>query len=267
MKTNQPFHSTPTYRASALLEQCGDAAEHSRRFAASDNQRDVNSGPVADPNAVSSQASSPHCKTLPSCERLRLYFAPLLGLFVGSFMAAAAEFKPPIMLESPDSQRDGWFGMSSVSSVPDLNGDSRPDILICALGEFAGRVYLYDGVSRELLRDLRSPDEALDSRFGSAACGIGDVSGDGQGDVVVSTSDGENRVYVFDGATGDVIRTLEPVENPEASLACQGTYPPFQISTGVDQRQNPSAAGLCRGLARLPQGGERKPESRHELFP
>ncbi len=154
------------------------------------------------------------------CLWLFAYFGVLIRLFV----ATAAEFEAPIVFESPNPKREGWFG-TAVSSVPDVNGDGRPDILVGAPGEISGgysavgRAYLYDGTSRKLLRELRSPNESPWSGLGSAGIGIADVNGDGRGDVVLGTGGGERRVYVFNGATGDVIHTLEPAGGPFSSTS------------------------------------------------
>jgi len=67
-------------------------------------------------------------------------------------MAPAAQFEPPIVLESPEPEREGWFGDAGVSSVPDVNGDGRPDILVCAVGELGGG---YNAVGRAYLFPTR----------------------------------------------------------------------------------------------------------------
>ena len=181
----------------------GSLLERTRRLPAFANTR---------PNAVPSQAlSSPILRSCSATGMLghsgisrrcvRLCFAVmavLLGVFMASFAASAAEFKPPIVLESPFPEQEGWFGQS-VSTVPDVNGDGRPEILICA-GGGARSAYLYDGVSRQMIMELT----------GGWGLGIDDDNGDGRGDVIVSA---DVRVFdVLDGTNGSVIYTLEPAE-------------------------------------------------------
>src|SRR5262245_55379029 len=100
------------------------------------------------------------------------FFAVLIGALGAWVVASAAEFNPPIVIDSPAPEREGWFGTASV--VPDVNGDGRPEILICATGG-AGGAYLYDGLSRQMIRKLS----------GDWGLGIDDVTGDGRGDVAL----------------------------------------------------------------------------------
>jgi hypothetical protein len=97
---------------------------------------------------------------------LSVFVAPL-------WVVSALEFEAPIVIESPNAITKGWFGAGVVSAVPDVTGDGKADILVCAVAEFgnqqtfqtAGRVYLFDGITKELVRELRSPNERFNSRF------------------------------------------------------------------------------------------------------
>ncbi|MCA9433567.1 MAG: FG-GAP repeat protein, partial [Candidatus Omnitrophica bacterium] len=122
-------------------------------------------------------------------------------------------------LQSSEPMHTGQFG-ASVSSVPDVNGDSLDEIAIGAPGEHlpadpetSGRVHLFDGATGSLLRILDSPNPIEIGEFGSEVRGISDVNGNGSGDVIVGAPreevDGEpdGRVYVFDGQTGELIRS------------------------------------------------------------
>ncbi|MFM9995189.1 MAG: integrin alpha [Phycisphaerales bacterium] len=127
------------------------------------------------------------------------------------------------ILGSPDSQTNGRFGWC-VSGVPDVNGDGRGDVIVGAPGEAtgaspggAGRAYVYSGGTGGRLLTLTAPVEEGGASFGWSVAGIPDVNGDGRGDVIVSApwADGAFGVtdsgvaYVFSGATGAVLRTLQ----------------------------------------------------------
>lgn len=121
------------------------------------------------------------------------------------------------------------FGFS-VSGIPDLNGDGRGDVIVGAPYEDlpltadrpkalldAGRVYVFDGAGGTLLHQLTSPDERVDSQFGRGVVGVPDLNGDGCGDfAIIQVGVGgppgvSGRVYIYDGATGQVLRRTELV--------------------------------------------------------
>ena len=97
----------------------------------------------------------------------------------------------------------------AVAGVGDLNGDGFGEVIAGAPlyditgANNIGRVYVINGADGTVLDTVDGLD-ALD-QFGSAAAGIGDVTGDGIGDFAVGahnagpTADG--AAYIFDGAT------------------------------------------------------------------
>ncbi len=110
----------------------------------------------------------------------------------------------------------GW----SVSSAGDVDGDKRPDLLIGAPAynghAHAGRAYLYSGATYELIRTLEG--EAQGDEFGSGAGSTADVDRDRVPDQIVGArealaADGRPRgkVYVYSGATGARLFTIDPV--------------------------------------------------------
>ena len=108
----------------------------------------------------------------------------------------------PNLGSSGRSDEGDGYG-ASVSSAPDLNGDGCPDFIVGAPGEtvatgprLAGRVYLYDGASGQLLKTLVSLNERYLGSFGESVSGIPDVNSDGLGDLVVGAP-GEDAVYIF----------------------------------------------------------------------
>jgi hypothetical protein len=126
------------------------------------------------------------------------------------------------MIESPHLEEGGQFGWV-VRSVGDVDGDGIHDMGISSPWENpepspqeAGRAYLFSGGSGELIRELCSPNEEYQGFFGCSMAGLGDVDGDGIGDVAVGAygEDGldglidAGRVYVFSGASGGVLGVL-----------------------------------------------------------
>jgi formylglycine-generating enzyme required for sulfatase activity len=125
-------------------------------------------------------------------------------------------------LTSPDNRMDANFGYS-VSDIPDVNGDGRPDMLVGSVMENPyetpgnpGRVYIFSGGNGALLSTIAPPPNA-NLRFGYSVSGIEDIDGDGRGDVIVGSpfdyynNDehiGTGAVYVFSGATGTLLHTL-----------------------------------------------------------
>jgi hypothetical protein len=112
-------------------------------------------------------------------------------------------------LESPNPEWFGGFGLR-VGGIGDLNADGCPDMAVGTYKEDggaqnAGRAYIFSGSDGSLLYTLVSPNVEVDGYFGTAVCGLGDVNGDGRGEVVVGAyrENGGNwdagRVYVFNG--------------------------------------------------------------------
>jgi hypothetical protein len=127
-------------------------------------------------------------------------------------------------LESPNPEWFGGFGLR-VAGIGDVNGDGCPDMAVGTYKEDggaqnAGRAYVFSGSDGSLLYTLVSPNVEVDGYFGTAVSGLGDVNGDGRGEVVVGAYR-ENggawdagRVYVFNGIE-------VPVEL--ASFTCRST--------------------------------------------
>jgi hypothetical protein len=115
-------------------------------------------------------------------------------------------------LESPNPEPNGRFGI--VARIGDLDADSVDDIAVAAQGEsgLRGRTYHFSAASGTLLRTLASPKPEPFGQFGLGQVEIGDVNGDSVADIAVGASgevEDSGRVYVFSGATGSLLRTLQ----------------------------------------------------------
>jgi WD40 repeat protein len=180
-----------------------------------------------------------------------LFDAFLIGVCLNAAVGAEILFQEPIVLESPNAQGNGRFGAEGVAWVPDVNGDGIPEIVVGALGEStgaspfeAGRAYVFDGATREVLTELKSPNEVARGNFGWRVEGIADLNGNGSGDVIVATGSGESRVYVFDGATGAVIYTFNGRGNSVSSVSDVNDdgLPDIVVGNHV----NPNSLGYAR---------------------
>lgn len=130
------------------------------------------------------------------------------------------------LLNRPQTEEPGVAFGHAVGGIPDVTGDGRGDVVVGAPLWNGGTVdrgaaWIYDGATGALVRELATPDPEMFGRFGHAVAGIGDLDGDGRGEVIVGApgedagmaSDGAGRAYVFSGATGEVIHALIPPNN------------------------------------------------------
>jgi hypothetical protein len=131
-------------------------------------------------------------------------------------------------LDTPNPQAGAQFGW--VAAVGDVNGDGKGDIAVGAPNESLGgsiaqgRAYVFSGATRALLFTLDTPNPQAPAYFGNTVA-VGDVNGDGKADIAVgafgesvASNAGQGRVYVFSGATGALLFTLD-TPNPQAAAA------------------------------------------------
>ncbi|MGD1914626.1 MAG: FG-GAP-like repeat-containing protein [Phycisphaerales bacterium] len=116
----------------------------------------------------------------------------------------------------------GWSG----ADAGDVNGDGVHDVIVGApaRGGNAGAVYIFSGAAAERGMLIRRVDSVSGiERFGSAVSWLGDVDGDGFGEVVVGAgqsdvtdpgdpTSNDGRSYVLSGSDGSVIHTIDGAE-------------------------------------------------------
>ncbi len=126
--------------------------------------------------------------------------------------------EPPCVPWACDAH--GGFG-GNVLTVQDMDGNGYPEVAIAAYGErvgenyAAGRVYIFDSLTRELIRTLETPNLQNFANLGTSIDGVPDVNHDGVDDVIVGAGqespaglNAAGRAYIFSGATGEVLHTL-----------------------------------------------------------
>lgn len=159
-----------------------------------------------------------------------MQFVGLLAVLWIFAVQGAMEAEAQIAVDSPNPEAGGWFGSAVVTG--DVNGDGRADIIVGARLEDVettsgqGRAYVFDGCSRALIQTLTIPGSPSCSatsgcRFGQAV-GAADITGDGRADILVGAphedvggNSRQGRAYLFDGATGALLLTLN-TPNPES---------------------------------------------------
>ncbi|MDQ3677145.1 MAG: integrin alpha, partial [Actinomycetota bacterium] len=120
-----------------------------------------------------------------------------------------------------------------LTTAQDIDGDGLTDIYASTFDldvnglEDVGRVYLFSGATRNLIRQLEAPDQQEDANFGFYISVPGDVNGDGIEDVSVGApgldvdgNENQGRLYVFDGRTGSLLHSIDhPDEQAGAGFA------------------------------------------------
>ena len=114
-------------------------------------------------------------------------------------------------------------------------GDSTHDIAIGTDPQPAttggttppGKAWVFNGDTGALRFELVSPNSQNGDRFGSRIGRAGDVNGDGVPDIIVGASNEnvglnpkQGQAYIFSGATGALLRTLD-TPDPVANANCR----------------------------------------------
>ncbi len=110
-------------------------------------------------------------------------------------------------LSLPESEASEQYG-GVVAGAGDVNGDGFGDVLVgmSRANDREGAAFLYygslSGVDVEAGLELVPPSPDRDSSFGGNLKGVGDVDGDGFGDIAVTATDPLNtgRVYFYPGS-------------------------------------------------------------------
>lgn len=166
--------------------------------------------------------------------------------------------KPLYHIDSPEPQAKAKFGFF-ISIPGDLNRDGKNDIVIGTDQQtVAGRVgqgkaWAFSGANGKLLYELNDPNPqgtATDTaRFGSRIGSAGDLTGDGVPDLIVGASNQDvpsgcgavsptpvgchkhqGQAFIFDGATGRLIRTLNLPSEDQVQPTCTSSCGSFGLA-------------------------------------
>ena len=133
----------------------------------------------------------------------------------------------------------GEFG-AALTTLQDLNGNGYRELVVGAPGErvgeyfAAGHVYIFDSLTRDLIRTLQTPNLERFANFGDSVAMVPDTNRDGFEDLVVGAVQespaqvdaagrvyhltAAGRAYVFSGATGQVLQTLDSPDGWDVRL-------------------------------------------------
>ncbi|HEX4666125.1 MAG TPA: integrin alpha [Chthoniobacterales bacterium] len=168
-------------------------------------------------------------------------------VFDGATFAVLSEMTDPEFEVIQDQHFGGQLG-HSLSVSADINGDGIADVIVGVPNHIAnpddldnklinaGKALVFSGSNGALLLTLNDPGEQEEGHFGRSVAALGDVDGDGVADFAVGAdaknigggggsspvrqdgtqspaegggTDNVGQVFIFNGKTGTLIRTLD----------------------------------------------------------
>ena len=152
-------------------------------------------------------------------------------------------------IESPEPQAGARFGFF-ISVFGDSDGDGKDDIAIgtdaqdVGGNEGQGKAWAFSSATGEVLFEMDNPRPQPDTRFGSRIGRAGDIAGNGVPEIIVGASNNDipagcgvgkggtgqppvppgcfkntGQAFIFDGATGELVRTLQIPEDERPGAA------------------------------------------------
>ncbi|MGI8757004.1 MAG: integrin alpha, partial [Acidimicrobiales bacterium] len=172
-------------------------------------------------------------------------------------------------ITSPELQAGARFGFF-VESPGDVNGDGKDDVVVgaesqdvdamtgdaCKAGQAncnadQGKAYIFSGPTGRLIRTINNPNPQPSARFGSRIARAGDITGDGVSEVIMGASSNdlpagcgqttpvpagcrkdEGEAFIFNGATGDLVRTPNIPAADRAAAPCSTSCGSFGLAVG-----------------------------------
>jgi hypothetical protein len=143
-------------------------------------------------------------------------------------------------LDTPNPQASALFGHSL--AVGDTNGDGKADIAVGAPYEDVdgnvdrGRVHVFSGPDGSPLLTLSAPNPQAGAGFGCSVA-LGDVNGDGKGDIAVGApqgGSGSGAVYVL-ASDPDYSPTPTPTPTPAPPVGGMAELPDVSHSAAANK--------------------------------
>ncbi|MEO0971858.1 MAG: integrin alpha [Pseudomonadota bacterium] len=170
-----------------------------------------------------------------------------------------------LTLTTPEPVAGAFYGFP-VDKIGDVNGDGTADLLIGAvfypvdgnLGQ--GRAFVQSGVDGSIIHILDTPNPQPNGGFGRSLEAINDINGDSVPDIVVGAhlhavdgKPGVGQVFVYSGASGDLLMTID---SPEGA---KGAWFGLPVSSTADVDGDGTSdilvgAAFERGNTPYPQG-------------
>jgi hypothetical protein len=124
-----------------------------------------------------------------------------------------------LRIDSPTPQAAGAFGsfLSGFAAPGDLNLDGVPDLVLGAPGEGGGSAYMVSGnvAAGSVIRAYSDPSPLTGGNFGAALATLGDITGDGAGEVAAGAAGGSRAgsIHLLSACSQNALQT---VTDPDA---------------------------------------------------
>ena len=158
------------------------------------------------------------------------------------------------------------FWMQFVEVIPDVDSDGMPELIVSSVEASvrrdnqtfanAGRAIVRSLRTGEVLYELLDPEPQAEGAFGLGIGGVGDLTGDGIGDIGVSAfkANAQGALYFFDGHNGKYLRTLRsPIPTAGAFFGRSfSTMPDLngdEVPELLTQERTPAVAYIYDGLS------------------
>ena len=137
--------------------------------------------------------------------------SPAPGLLLSLFAAAHCAHAQVTLFTLEDSAPNVWLG-NSVAELGDLSGDGVGDFAVSGIAGDVGIVRVFSGVDGQEFFTIESADPGASFGEDRNVVGVGDLDGDGAGEIAVSTPWGtafveEGFLEIFRGADGSFLRS------------------------------------------------------------